>query len=82
MTGEGDQSGVGLAVRKSFPRAEVRSPEFVSDRLLKVAFELCSRARAVTFVDGYVPTHTQAVGKKHDFWTAVNRVVKEVPEHE
>ena len=30
-----DQGGVGLAVRKSTSRAEARSPESISDRLLK-----------------------------------------------
>ena len=29
------QGGVGLAVRKSTSRAEARSPDFISDRLLK-----------------------------------------------
>ena len=31
-----------------------RSLEFISDRLLKVALELCGRTRAVTFVVGYL----------------------------
>ena len=34
----------------SFSLAEVRSPEFISDRLLRVTLELCGRARAATFV--------------------------------
>ena len=77
------QGGVGLlAVRKSISRAEARPPEFISDRLLKVTLELCGRARAVTFVVGYAPTDTQSVGKKHAFWTALERAVKEVPGHE
>ena len=76
------QGGIGLAVRKSIPRAGVRPPEFISDRLLKVTLELCGRARAVTFVVGYAPTDTQSVGEKNAFWTALKRVVKEVPEHE
>ena len=44
--------------------------------------ELCGRARALKFVVGYVPTDTRAVKKKHAFWTALDRVVKEVPERE
>ena len=36
----------------------------------------------MTFVVGYAPTDTQSVGKKHALWTARERVVKEVPEHE
>ena len=76
------QGGVGLAVRKSISRAEARPPEFISDRLLKVTLELCGRARAETFVIGYAPTDPQSVGKNNAFWTALERVVKEVPEHE
>ncbi|CAM9733637.1 unnamed protein product, partial [Ascophyllum nodosum] len=80
--GKKGQCGVGLAVRKSISCAEARLPEFISDRLLKVTPELCGRARAVTFVAGYAPTDTQFVGKTNAFWTALERVVKEVPEHE
>ena len=80
--GKKGQGGVGQAVRTSIPRAESRLPEFISDRLLKLTPELCGRARAVTFVVGYVPTDTQSVEKKHAFWTALERVAKEVPEHE
>ena len=80
--GKKGQGGVGLAVRKSISRAEARPPEFISDRLLKVTLELCGRARAVTFVVGYAPTDTQSLRKKNAFWTALERVVKEVPEHE
>ena len=80
--GKKDQGGVGLAVRKSISRAETRPPEFISDRLLKVTLESCGRARAVTFVVGYAPTDTQSVGKNNAFWTALERVAKEVPEHE
>ena len=36
----------------------------------------------MTFVVGYAPTDTQSVGKNNVFWTALDRVVKEVPEHE
>ena len=80
--GKKGQGGVGLAVRKSISRAESRPPEFISDRLLKVTLELCGRAQAVTFVVGYAPTDTQSLRKKNAFWTALERVVKEVPEHE
>ena len=38
---------------QSISRAEVRSTEFISDRLLKVTLELCGRARDVTFVVRY-----------------------------
>ena len=65
--GKEGQGGVRLAVRKSISRAEARPPEFISDRLLMVAFELCGRARAVTLVVGYAPTDTQSVGNKHAF---------------
>ena len=34
------QGGIGRAVRKSTSRAEARSPDFISDRLLKMTFEL------------------------------------------
>ena len=80
--GKEGQGGVGLAVCKSISRAEARPPEFISDRLLKVTLELCGRPRAVTFVVGYAPTDTQSVGKKNAFWTALESVLKEVPEHE
>ena len=80
--GKKGQGGAGLAVRKSISSAEARPPEFISDRLLKVTLELCGRARAATFVVGYAPTDTQSVGEKNAFWTALERAVKEVPEHE
>ena len=79
--GKKGQGGVGLAVRKSISRAKARPPEFISDRLLKVTLELCGRARAVTFVVGYAPTDTQSVGER-TLSGALERVVKEVPEHE
>ena len=44
--------------------------------------ELCGQARAVAFVVGYAPTDTQSVGKKHAFWTALERILKQVSEHE
>ena len=64
---EGQEGGIGLAVRKSFSRAEVLSPEFISDRLLKVTLELCGRPQTGTFVVAYAPTEIQTVGKKHAF---------------
>ena len=33
-------------------------------------------------VVGYAPTDTQSVVEKNAFWTALERVVKEVPEYE
>ena len=33
------------------------------------------------FVVGYAPTDTQALGKKHAFWIALDRVVEEVHKH-
>ena len=36
----------------------------------------------MTFVVRYAPTDTRSVGKKNTFWIALERVVKEVPEHE
>ena len=47
-----------------------------------MTLELGGRARAVTFVVGYAPTNTQAVGRRYAFWTALDRVVKQVPERE
>ena len=60
---EKGQGGVGLVVHKIISRAEVRSPEFISDRLLKVTHEVCGRARAVAFFIGCALTDTQAVGE-------------------
>ena len=50
--------------------------------LLEVTLELCGQARALTFVVEYALTHTRYVGEAHAFWIALDRVVKEVPEHE
>ena len=80
--GKKGQGGIGLSVRKSISRAEARPPKFISDRLLKVTLKLHGRARAVMFAVGYAPRDTQSVGKKDPFWTALERLVKEVPEHE
>ena len=60
--GKKGQGGVGLAVKTSITRA-ARPPEFVSDRLLKVTFELRGRAKAVTFVVVCAPTETQNPSK-------------------
>ena len=60
--GDGEKKGqgrVGLAVRTQIIRAAAWPPEFISDRLLKVTFELCGRARAVIFVVAYARTKTQ-----------------------
>ena len=66
--GEKGQDGGRLVVRKSIFRAEVRSPEFISDRLqLKVTLELGGRARAVMFVVVYVPTYTKMLLGKVSF---------------
>ena len=75
------QGGVGLAARTSITRA-ARTPEFISDRLLKVTLELRGRAKAVTFVVAYAPTEAQNASNKHAFWTSLDRVVEEVPRHE
>ena len=40
------------------------------------------RAKAVTFVVAYAPTETQDSEKKFTFWTALDKVVAEVPAHE
>ncbi|CAN0406305.1 unnamed protein product, partial [Ascophyllum nodosum] len=79
--GKKGQGGVGLVVCKSISRAEVRSTELISDKLLKVTLGLCGRARTVTFIVGYSPTDIKAIGKNNTFWRALDRVVKEVPEH-
>ena len=80
--GKKGQGGVGLAVRTPITRA-AHSPEFISDRLLKVTLELRGQAKAVTFVVAYAPTEIQnANNNKHAFWTSLDRVVEEVPKHE
>ena len=83
-TGKGRRAKVELdllVARVSISRAEARSPEFISDRLLKVTLELCDRSRAMTFVVGYGPTDTQYDGEKHPCWTVLERIVKELPEN-
>ena len=47
-----------------------------------MTFELCGRAKAVTFVVAYAPTETQDSEKNHTFWTALDKVVAEVSAHE
>ena len=79
--GKKGQGGVGLAVRTSITRA-ARSPEFFSDRLLKVTLELRGRAKAVTFFVAYVPTETHYASKNYAFWTTLDKAVKDVPRHE
>ena len=79
--GKKGQGGVGLAARTSITRA-ARQPEFISDRLLRVALELRGRAKAVTFFVAYAPTETHNAGNKHAFWTTLDRAVKDVPRHE
>ena len=54
----------------------------MSDRLLKVTLELCGRARSLTFIVGYAPIVTQSGREKHASWTALDRPVKNVLEHE
>ena len=79
--GKKGQGGVGLVVRTSITRA-ARPPEFISDRLLKVTFELRGRAKAVTFLVAYAPTETQNASNKHAFWTSLDRGVEGAPRHE
>ena len=59
-----------------------RPPEFISDRLLKVALGLRGRAKAVTFFVAYAPTETQNASNKLAFWTTLDRALEEVPRHE
>ena len=79
--GKKGQGGVGLAVRTSITRA-ARSPDFISDRSLKVTLELRGRAKAVTLFVAYAPTETHNASNKHAFWTTLGRAVKDVPRHE
>ena len=64
--GKKEHGGVRLAVRISITRA-VHPPEFISDRLLKVTFELRGRAKTVTFFVAYASTETQNASNKHAF---------------
>ena len=76
------QGGGGLAVRTSITRAAC-PPEFISDRLLKVTLELRGRDKAVTFFVAFAPTETYNASNKHEFWTTLDRSVKDVvPRHE
>ena len=63
------QDEEGLAVRTSIIRA-ARPPEFISDRLLKVTFELRGRAKIVTSVVAFASTEIQNYSNKHSFWTS------------
>ena len=60
------QDRVGLAVRTSILRA-ARPPEFNSDRLLKVTFELRGQAKTVTLVVAFASTEIQNHSNKHAF---------------
>ena len=80
-SGKKGQGGLGLAVRTSITRA-ARPPEFISDRLLTVTFELRGRAKAATFFVAYAPTEIHNANNKHTFLTTLNRAVEEVPRHE
>ena len=64
--GKKEHGGVRLAVRISITRAAHPS-EFISDRLLKVTFELRCRAKTVTFFVAYASTETQNASNKHAF---------------
>ena len=64
--GKKEHGGVRLAGRISITRA-VHPPEFISDRLLKVTFELRGRAKTVTFFVAYASTETQNASNKHAF---------------
>ena len=79
--GDKMQVGVGPAVKTSITHA-ARPPEFISDHLLKVTFELRGRAKAVTFFVAHAPTEIQNASNKHAFWTTLDRNVEEVPRHE
>ena len=76
-----EQGEVGLAVKTSITRA-ARSPEFISDRFLKVTLELRGRVKAVMFSVAYAPTETQNASNKHAFWTTLDRAVEEIPKYE
>ena len=62
-------------------RAKPHSPKSISDRLMKLTLKLCGQTRAVMIVVAYAPTDSQA-GRKKVSCTALDRVVKDVPEHE
>ena len=66
-------------MRTQIIHAAARPPEFISDHLLKVTFELCGHARAVTFVVAYAPTETQDSEKEHTFWTALDKPLWRFP---
>ena len=73
------QGGVGLAVTQTFGTQTItRSPEFRSDRLLKVTLDLRGQAKTVSFVAAYAPTETADVPRKNIFWAALDSAVKYV----
>ena len=53
--GKKGQGGVGLTIIETITRAVVRPPEFINERLLKVALKLRRRACAVSFLVAYGP---------------------------
>ena len=60
------QGRVGLAVKQTFgTKTTTGPPEFISDRLLKVAQDVRGRAKAVSFVVVYAPTETADVSRKN-----------------
>ena len=70
--GKKGQGGVRLSIRRSITRAQKRSPELISDRLLKVTLDLCGQARDATFVVAYALTDTQMLKTNTHFvqsWT-------------
>ena len=70
--GDKGQGGVGLALRTPNTRA-ARSPEFISDRWLKVALELRGRAKTVTFFVAYVPQNATDNKYSGRPWTELKR---------
>ena len=70
--GKKGQGGIGLVVRKSISRAEVRSTNFVSDRLLKITLTRC-----------WICTNRHSSRwEDNTFWTFLDWLVKGVLEHE
>ena len=61
---------------------DVRSPPFISNRLLKTELEVSSRPRAVALVVAFAPTDTRDAEGKPSSSAALYRVMKEGLEHE
>ena len=55
-----------------------RAQSSIEDLVPQTHLDLLS----IPWLGGYAPTDTQSAGKKNAFCTALERVVKEVPEHE